>query len=365
MKLQVPFLDLNQLHQRFRSEYVLAFENVLDSGSYILGSEVSRFEEEFAEYCEAEYCIGVGNGLDALSLIIQGLGFGDGDEIIVPANTFIASFLAISRNGCTPVPVDPDPVTMNINVKGIQAALTNRTKAIMPVHLYGQPCDMDPILDLARAHGLKVIEDAAQAHGARYKGRRVGGLGDAAAFSFYPGKNLGALGDGGAIVTNDADLAERVKLLRNYGSSRRYSHELKGVNSRLDEVQAALLRVKLKRLDDENEHRRCLAERYMAEINHYDIRLPTILPDAASAWHLFVVRSNRREDLRRFLASRGIQTLIHYPVPPHKQLAYSSMNGQRYPISERISEEVLSLPISPVLTMEAVNYVIETINLWK
>jgi len=364
--VKVPFLDLKAVNDRFRAEYISSLQRVLDSGWYILGSETKDFEQEFAVYCESKHCIGVGNGLDALALIIRAFDFKDGDEIIVPANTFIASFLAISQAGCVPVPVDVCIHTMNIDVTKIEDAITPRTKAIMPVHLYGQPCDMDPILKIAEKHQLKVIEDAAQAHGAIYKGKKVGSLGDAAAFSFYPGKNLGALGDGGAVVTNSECLAEKVRLLRNYGSKERYVHELQGVNSRLDEMQAALLRVKLRALDHDNKVRRAIANQYQKEIKNHALTLPNETEDVLSVWHLFVVRTDHRDKLKGHLKRKNIETLIHYPMPAYRQSAYSSMFvNHSYPVTEKLTENILSLPISPVMTEHSVHKVIETLNSWE
>jgi dTDP-4-amino-4,6-dideoxygalactose transaminase len=365
MNKMIKFLDLQGFHQRDKNAYLKVIEDVLDSGHYILGPQTESFETEFAHYCEAKYCIGVGTGLDALSLIIQGYGFGEGDEIIVPANTFIASFLAISQNKCIPVPVEPDPDTMLMNVENVEAAITPKTKAIMPVHLYGQACDMDPIVELARVNDLKVIEDAAQAHGAKYKGRRVGSLGDAAAFSFYPGKNLGALGDGGAVITDDEALAKRIRLLRNYGSSERYIHQELGVNSRLDELQAAILRVKLRALDLDNNARRTVAATYISKIRNTAIELPTVRSDGESVWHLFVIRTSNRDSLMAHLRAAGIQTLIHYPLPPHRQQAYKSLSCGSYPISEKMAMEVLSLPISPILSEQDVEQIVEAINQWQ
>jgi len=365
MNYRVPFLDLKSINERFRAGYTKVFEEVLDSGWYVLGAQTEQFEKEFASYCGAGHCVGVGNGLDALSLIIQGFGLGEGDEIIVPANTFIASFLAISKHGCVSVPVDPDPKSMNIDVSKIELAITSKTKAIMPVHLYGQPCDMDSILELAKKYNLKVIEDAAQAHGASYKGKKVGTLGDAAAFSFYPGKNLGALGDGGAVVTNDKDLARHVRLLRSYGSEERYVHQEVGVNSRLDELQAGLLRVKLGALGEDNLARQRIASQYIDGIKNINITLPTVINGAESVWHLFVIQSKDRDGLSSYLGEKGIQTLIHYPIPAHKQRAYQDMNCLTYPVAESLAKEILSLPISPTLSNEDVNYVCKSVNGWR
>jgi dTDP-4-amino-4,6-dideoxygalactose transaminase len=330
-----------------------AFRRVMSSGWYILGKEVSTFEEEFAEYCGVEHCVGVGNGLDALALILRAAEIGPGDEVIVPTNTYIATWLAVDHVGATPVPVEPDPRTYNINPARIEEAITPTTRAIMPVHLYGQPADMDVINDIAREHGLMVIEDSAQAHGARYKGRRVGGAGDAAGFSFYPGKNLGAFGDGGAVTTNDPDLADKVRVLRNYGSRVKYVNEVKGYNSRLDELQAALLRVKLRHLDEWNSRRARIAAEYTRALDGLPaLEVPRVPDWAGPVWHLYVVRVREREEVQRCLAERGIATVLHYPIPPHLQEAYASMKLPRgsYPVSERLSDEVLSLPIGPHLS---------------
>ncbi|KQW90163.1 erythromycin biosynthesis sensory transduction protein eryC1 [Massilia sp. Root418] len=345
----IPFLDLSAMHAELRPQLDDAFRRVLDSSNFILGPETAAFEREFADYCGARHCIGVGNGLDALFLTLKAWGVGPGDEVIVPSNTFIATWLAVSYTGATPVPVEPDPRTMNIDPALIEAAITPRTRAIMPVHLYGQPADMDPIMELAARRGLKVLEDAAQAHGARYKGRRAGTLGHAAGFSFYPGKNLGALGDGGAIVTNDDTLAEQLRTLRNYGSKVKYYNEVQGHNSRLDELQAALLRTKLPLLDGWNVRRRALAAQYSAALQGSGL-VPQHVPEwAEPVWHLYVVRSAQRQQLQEGLAARGIQTIIHYPVPPHLQPAYAELKLEpgRFPVSEAIHAEVLSLPFWP------------------
>lgn len=347
---KIPFLDLRASYLELKTELDSAFQRVMKSGWYIQGDELEAFESEFAEYCNVKYCIGVGNGLDALHLILRAMDIGAGDEVIVPSNTFIATWLAVSYAGATPVPVEPDEATYNIDPTRIEAAITQKTKAIMPVHLYGQPADMEPILEIADRYQLKVIEDAAQAHGARYKGKRVGGLGNAAGFSFYPGKNLGAFGDGGAITTNDSIIAEKVKSLRNYGSQIKYSHDVKGFNSRLDELQAAFLRVKLRYLDAWNGRRRKIADQYLEELltNDY-LTLPQVPPWAEPVWHIFVVRTSERDLLQKHLADCGIQTLIHYPVPPHKQGAYQELSHLLLPVSERIHEEVLSLPMGPTM----------------
>jgi len=347
----VPFLDLRAPHVELRAELQEAFTRVLDSGRFIQGGEVVAFERQFADYCEAGHCVGVGSGLDALHFILRAYGIGAGDEVIVPSNTYIATWLAVTYVGARPVPVEPDERTYNLDPERIEAAITSRTRAILAVHLYGQPADMDPINTIARKHGLKVIEDAAQAHGARYKGRRVGALGDAAAFSFYPAKNLGALGDGGAVTTNDPDLQDKVRLLGNYGSRAKYRHELKGYNSRLDELQAAFLSAKLKHLDAWAEHRRAIAAAYLAELSGCGLGLPHVPDWADPAWHVFVVRSARRDALLTGLEERGVGTLIHYPIPPHLQPAYADLGlGEGdLPIAERIQSQVLSLPIGSSL----------------
>jgi dTDP-4-amino-4,6-dideoxygalactose transaminase len=360
----IKFLDLQAVNEAYRTQIDSAVKRVLDSGWYLLGKEGEAFENEFAAYCEAKHCIGVANGLDALNLIIKAYDFGPGDEIIVPANTYIASILAISQNGCIPVLVEPDIRTYNINPALIEARLTPQTKAIMVVHLYGQAVDMDKIWEIAKKYNLKVIEDSAQAHGAIYQGRRTGNLGDASGFSFYPGKNLGCLGDGGAITTNDDVVADKLRALRNYGSHKKYCNLYKGVNSRLDEIQAAILRVKLGGLDRDNQRRRIIVKRYSEEITNSKISLPELLSENGHVWHLFVVRCADRDGLQRYLADHDIQTLIHYPTPPHKQEAYKEWNGLTFPVTEQIHREVLSLPISPIMTDEEVSSVIRVINQW-
>jgi dTDP-4-amino-4,6-dideoxygalactose transaminase len=349
--MNIPFLDLKAPHNELRDEMREAFERVLDSGWYILGAEVNLFEREFADYCQADHCIGVGNGLDALHLILRAYGIGEGDEVIVPSNTYIATWLAASYAGATPVPVEPDERTYNLDPSQLESAITPRTKAIIAVHLYGQPADMDAINAVAKKHGIKVIEDAAQAHGASYKGRRIGSLGDAAGFSFYPGKNLGAIGDAGAVTTNDPFLAEKVRLLCNYGSKIKYRNEVKGFNSRLDELQAAFLRKKLKKLDEWNARRTVLATVYLRELQDSPLGLPFVPKWAAPVWHLFVVRHPHRDAVQKQLTEEGIGTMIHYPIPPHRQEAYVELRYLEgtYPIAERIHREVLSLPIGPHL----------------
>jgi dTDP-4-amino-4,6-dideoxygalactose transaminase len=351
MQPAIPFLDLGAINGRHRESLDAAFRRVLDSGWFIMGRELEAFEAEFAGYCGAQHCIGVGNGLEALHLILRGYDIGPGDEVIVPSNTYIATWLAVSYAGARPVPVEPLPGTCNLDPDRIEAALTTRTKAILPVHLYGQPAEMDAICAVAKRHGLKVIEDAAQAHGARHRGRRTGSLGDAAGFSFYPGKNLGALGDGGAVTTDDDLLAERLRTLRNYGSKVKYYNDVKGYNSRLDELQAAFLREKLKALDGENACRTGQAARYGELLTGSGLQLPALAEGAESAWHLYTVRTPRRDLLQRHLAERGIGTMIHYPVPPHLQGAYAELGYApgAFPVAEQIHNEILSLPLGPHL----------------
>ncbi len=352
--MSVPFLDLQAINRSQSAELEAAFKRVLDSGWYVLGKEVAAFEQQFAAFCGSAQALGVANGLDAIFLALKGYGIGPGDEVIVPSNTFIATWLAVSHCGATPVPVEPVERTYNIDPARIEAAITPRTRAIIPVHLYGQPADMPAINAVAAKHGLKVIEDAAQAHGALCHGRRTGQLGDAAAFSFYPGKNLGALGDGGAITTSDAALADEVKALRNYGSRVKYYNEVPGYNSRLDELQAALLSVKLTALDAGNRQRQAIAAAYDELLAGTELVLPHVPEWADPVWHLYVIRHPRRDELARLLAEQGIGTIVHYPVPPHRQPAYAAMNLQEgaFPIAEAIHREVLSLPIGPTMTLE-------------
>jgi len=337
----------------------------LESGWYILGTEVNKFESEFANFCEVRNCVGVGNCLDALQFILRSIGIGTGDEVIVPSNTYIATWLAVSNVGATPVPVEPLIETYNIDPSKIQDSITSRTKAIIVVHLYGQPCDIDPINEIAYRFGLKVIEDAAQAHGAKYKGNRVGGLGYASGFSFYPSKNLGALGDGGAVTTNDPDLSIKINLLRNYGSKTKYQNEVKGFNSRLDELQAAFLIEKLKILDEQNEKRRKIASIYIERLACFEGIILPVIPDwAEPVWHQFIIRHKKRDDLIKNLKNSGIGTMIHYPIPPHLQLAYKEMGKKKgdYPISEIIHKEVLSLPISPEISLLEIEAVLEALK---
>ncbi|AFY91604.1 DegT/DnrJ/EryC1/StrS family aminotransferase [Chamaesiphon minutus] len=346
--MKVPFLDFQAPYLELKAELDDAYARVMASGWYILGEEVAAFEAEFAAYCQTKYCIGVGNGLEALHLILRAMEIGAGDEVIVPANTYIASWLAVSQVGATPVAVEPDEHTYNIDPSLIEAAITARTKAIMAVHLYGQPADMDAINEIAKRHNLQVIEDAAQSHGARYKQRRTGGLGDAAGFSFYPSKNLGAIGDAGAVTTNNAELAERIRLLRNYGSRVKYENEIPGYNSRLDELQAAFLRVKLAKLDEWNARRVSVADRYLATLGkNPHLTLPVVPDWADPVWHLFVVRHPNRYNLEQHLRQNGVATLIHYPTPPHLSAAYCQpeMPKGSLPITERISNQIISLPM--------------------
>ena len=357
--MKIAFLDLGAAYREQQAEIDAAVTRVLASGWYILGQEVDAFEAEWATYCSAAHCVGVANGLDALTLALRALDIGPADEVIVPTNTYIATWLAISAVGARPVPVEPDAATYNLDPARIEEAITPRTKAILAVHLYGQPADIDPILALARAHGIAVVEDAAQAHGARYKGKRIGAHGDITCWSFYPGKNLGAVGDAGAVTTNRTDLAERVRTLRNYGSRRKYVNDIRGVNSRLDPIQAAVLRVKLARLDLWTERRRVIAQHYLDKLADLDLILPTVTPWVAPAWHLFVVRHARRDALQAHLAAVGIETLIHYPIPPYRQKAYADLlfPTNAFPIADQHSETVLSLPIYPQLENASINVI--------
>ncbi|NDV89035.1 aminotransferase class I/II-fold pyridoxal phosphate-dependent enzyme [Aurantimonas aggregata] len=348
----IPFLDLKTPHIELRAELDAAIARVLDSGWYILGPEVEAFETEWAGYCGANHAVGLANGLDALILALRALGVSPGDEVIVPSNTYIATWLAVSAVGAKPVPVEPDPATHNIDPARIEAAITSRTKVLLPVHLYGQPADLDPILAIARRHGLAVVEDAAQAHGARYKGCRIGAHGDVVCWSFYPGKNLGALGDGGAVTTNRGDLAEKIQVLRNYGSRVKYVNEVQGVNSRLDPLQAAVLRVKLAHLDAWTERRKSIAAIYAEGLASIGLILPHVPDGVDPAWHLYVVRSTERDALQARLTAAGVGTLIHYPIPPHRQEAYAGLGlaPDALPIARNLAGEVLSLPMGPHLS---------------
>ncbi len=365
--MKIPFLDLLAVNAAYRDEIKAAASRVIDSGWYVLGKEVAAFEQQFAKYCSTNHCLGVANGLDALILIIRAykeLGiFKDGDEIIVPANTYIASILAISANNLVPVLIEPDLATYNINPKLIAAKINQKTKAILVVHLYGLAVDMFAINQIAQSYNLKVIEDCAQAQGAIFNNKKVGNCGDAAGFSFYPGKNLGALGDGGCVVTNDDVLANAVKALRNYGSHVKYQNIYKGINSRLDEIQAAILQVKLQNLDDENDYRRKVAQRYCVEIKNPKITLPQLPAESTQhVWHLFVIRCKNRDELQLYLAENGIESMIHYPIAPSKQEAYKEFADLDLPITLKIHREVLSLPIYPNLSSDAVSHIIATIN---
>lgn len=362
--MAVPFLELKPTYEELRDELDAAWRRVAESGWFIGGEELDAFEQEFARYCGAEHCIGVANGLDALHLVLRAYGIGAGDEVIVPSNTFIATWLGVTHAGATPVPVEPDPRTYNIDVARVEAAITPATRAIMPVHLYGQTADMEGLREVAARRGLLLIEDAAQAQGAKQNGMSAGALGDAAAFSFYPGKNLGAFGDAGAVTTNDAKLADRVRVLRNYGSRIKYENDVRGFNSRLDPLQAAILRVKLGRLDEWNARRRAIAARYLSELADLPYVLPVVPDGMEPVWHLFVIRHPRRAELQSFLAERGIGTQIHYPTPPHLSKAYADAGiaAGSLPIAEQLASEVLSLPMGPHLSDEQVGEVISALR---
>ncbi|PHS39615.1 MAG: aminotransferase [Sulfurovum sp.] len=365
----IPFLDLKTLNAPYEQELIQASTEVIQSGWYIHGGACQNFEKEFADFCGTEHCIGVANGLDALTLIFSAykeMGIlHDGDEVIVPANTYIASILAISQNDLKPVLVEPDIHTYNLDPSQIEAKITSKTKAIMAVHLYGQTANMQEINKIAKKHNLKVIEDSAQAHGAMYDGKLSGNLADASGFSFYPGKNLGALGDGGAVTTNDKVLADTIRALGNYGSHKKYENLYKGVNSRLDEMQAALLNVKLKHLDRDTQRRREIADFYLENINNKNIILPRVENKESHVWHLFVVRADNREKLQKFLLENEIQSMIHYPIPPHKQEAYKEWKDISFPITEKIHAEVLSIPMSPVLTEEQTTKIVAVLNRYE
>lgn len=359
--MTIPFLDLGAAYRELKTEIDAAIHRVLNSGWYILGPEVDAFEAEWAAFCDADHAVGVANGLDALILALRALDVGPGDEVIVPSNTYIATWLAVTTVGALPVPVEPDPATHNIDPELIAAAITPATRAILPVHLYGQPADLDPILALARSRGISVVEDAAQAHGARYKGRRIGGHGDVVCWSFYPGKNLGALGDGGAVTTNRTDLADRIRVLRNYGSRVKYVNEVQGVNSRLDPIQAAVLRAKLPHLDAWTDRRRAIAAAYSDGLRDSGLILPHVPDWADPVWHLYVVRSSDRDGLQKWLAEAGVGTLIHYPIPPHMQAAYADLGlaPDAMPLARDLAREVLSLPMGPQLQTDQVAHVMK------
>lgn len=362
--MSVPFLDVGAAYRELHGELDQALLQTAETGSFVLGAQVEQFEAEFAEYTGTTHCVGVGCGLEALALALLAAGVGPGDEVIVPANTFIATWMAVSRTGATPVPVEPLEATYNLDPAAFEAAVTASTRAVIPVHLYGQVAEMAKIVEVASRHGLFVLEDAAQAHGARYGGVPAGALGHAAAWSFYPSKNLGALGDGGAVTTRDADIARRVRLLRNYGSQMKSVHDVEGFNSRLDEIQAAVLRVKLRYLDSWNARRARLAQSYKEELEDCELTLPEASSGAMPAWHLFVVRSKTRDAFRSHLEGLGVHTLIHYPNPPHLQPAYAHLGLRRgaLPVSERLHEEVLSLPIGPHLSFDQLAEVVHAVQ---
>jgi len=362
----IPFLDMKAQYQDIKNELDQAYQRVMESGRYILSEEVEIFEQEFAAYIGSKYCVGVGNGLEALQLILLGYEIGTGDEVIVPANTFIATWLAISYTGAIPVPVEPITTTYNIDIQKIEKKVTSRTKAIMPVHLYGQPAELDSIRQIAAKHNLRIIEDAAQAQGGKYKNQLTGSLGDAAGFSFYPAKNLGAFGDAGAVVTNDSKLAEKVRVLRNYGSRDKYYDEVKGYNSRLDSLQAAFLRVKLKHLENWNENRARIANYYLDKLHSVpNLGLPQVPKDITPVWHLFVISHPHRDRLQAHLKEQGIGTLIHYPVPPHLSDAYQELGYKvgDFPITEQLANTILSIPIGPHMSIADANYVVDKIKL--
>lgn len=365
MNQKIPFLDMKSPYLELKDELDTAYQRVMESGWFILGKEVDAFEQEFASYCNVQHCIGIGNGLEALHLILRAYDIGEGDEVIVPSNTYIATWLAVSYAGARPVPVEPDSRTYNLDPERVESAITSRTRAILPVHLYGLTADMDPLMELADKYDLRVIEDAAQAQGAHYKERISGSLGQAAGFSFYPGKNLGALGDAGAITTNDEKLAERVRILRNYGSKVKYYNDVKGYNSRLDEMQAAFLRVKLKHLDVWNRRRSTIAAVYLESLAGLpDLTLPCVPDWASPIWHIFPVRHPQRDALQKYLKSKGVDTLIHYPVPPHLSAAYADLGLRQgtFPIAEMIASTILSLPMGPHLHVEDAKYVADLIR---
>jgi dTDP-4-amino-4,6-dideoxygalactose transaminase len=365
MNRNIVFLDMKAPYQELKIELDAAYHRVMESGWYILGQEVEAFEGEFADFCGVKYCVGVGNGLEALHLILRAYGIGKGDEVIVPSNTYIATWLAVSYAGATPVPVEPDEYSYILDPERVEAAISPRTRAILPVHLYGFPADIDSLVNIANKYQLVVIEDAAQAHGALYKGRVCGSLGHAAGFSFYPGKNLGALGDAGAVVTNDNELYEHVRSLRNYGSKVKYLNDFKGFNSRLDEIQAAFLRVKLRHLSEWNSRRRKLASTYINMLDGLeDLILPPVLTSTEPVWHIFPIRTSKRDSLQSYLKMRGIGTLIHYPIPPHLSKAYNDLDISKgtLPIAENIASTELSLPIGPHLDLRSVNYIVEVIR---
>jgi dTDP-4-amino-4,6-dideoxygalactose transaminase len=360
--MQIPFLSLKAINQVYEEQIAEIVTKIVSSGWYILGKNLKQFETEFAQYCGTKHCIGVANGLDALTILLKACEFPENSEIIVPANSYIATILSVSNANLIPVPVEPNLNDYLIDYQAIEQAINSKTKAILVTHLYGKCCEMDKINTLAKKHNLKVFEDAAQAHGATYKGRKAGDLSDGAGFSFYPSKNLGAMGDGGAITTNDDALAERISALRNYGSSEKYIFDYQGYNSRLDEIQAAILSLKLPNLDSENEYRRKIVKRYLKEINNPKITLPLDNSVENNAWHLFVLRTEEREKFRLFLSEKGIGTEVHYPIAPHKQLAYKEWQNLSLPITEKIHQQVVSLPLNVALTEIEICYIIENVN---
>lgn len=362
--MKIPFVSFLPMEHELDADLRAAFERVYTNSWYIEGKEDTAFENAFAKYCTVKYCAGVGNGLDALMLVLKAIGIGPGDEVIVPSNTFIATALAVTYVGAVPVFAEPDIRTFNIDPLKMESAITNKTKAVIPVHLYGQPCDMDPVMEIARKHKLYVLEDCAQAHGAMYKGRRIGSFGDAAGFSFYPGKNLGALGDAGAIVSDSEDIIKRVRALGNYGSDYKYHHIFKGNNSRLDEMQAAFLAAKLPHLEKMNRERRRIASMYLEGIRNPEVILPYVIEDVVPVWHIFGVRCERRDKLETFLKEKGIGTNKHYPIPMHLQDCYRDLGYKKgdFPIAEEISATELSLPMYYGLTDEEVQYVIDAVN---
>lgn len=362
--MAIPFLDLKATYLELKDEIDAAVSRVLASGWYLIGGELEAFEAEFAAYTGARHCIGVANGLDALHLALRAMDIGPGDEVLVPSNTYIATWLAVSQCGATPVPVEPDERTYNMDPRRIEDAITPRTRAILPVHLYGQPADMAPILACAKKRGLKVLSDGAQAHGARYRNAAIGGLGDATAWSFYPGKNLGAYGDAGAVTTDDPELAARLRVLRNYGSRVKYVNDVQGYNSRLDEMQAAILRVKLRHMDTWNARRADVAARYQAALSQSPLILPTVIPETTPVWHLYVVRHPQRDALQRELQALGVQTLIHYPIPPHRQQAYAELGlaAGSFPLAAAMAASVLSLPLGPHLSSDEQAAVIDAVG---
>lgn len=360
--MKIDFANFIKMHSEIKDEINAAISEVVNSNYFIQGPKLMKFEENFAKYIGTKYCVGVGNGLDGLTLALRAMGVNSGDEVILPSHTFIATALAVSNIGAVPIFVEPNEVDYTIDVTKIEEKITEKTKAIIAVHLYGQCADMDPIMDIAKRHDLLVLEDAAQAHGALYKGRKAGSLGDMAEFSFYPGKNLGAFGDAGCITTDNEELAKKVRMLSNYGSIIKYEHELKGVNSRLDEIQAAILDVKLKYLDKWNDYRRAVANRYLNEIKNSKVILPILAENNSHVWHLFVVRVENREEFQKYLSDNGISTLIHYPTAMHKQKAYEEFGNEVYPLAEKYAAEVVSLPMFYGLSDEEIDYVIDIVN---